>query len=101
MENIMAKAKQYEILEVTWTDAEELGDVGWNTLKEQLKNAKKPCPVMKSVGYCVHRSETHISLLSTIGKDVASTLEKIPMSFVVDVKVLDCQTDTPNTPKNS
>jgi len=84
----MAKQKGYEILEVIWTDAEELGDVGWNNLKEQLKCAKKPCPVMKSVGYCVYRSDTHISLLSTLGKDVGSTLEKIPMSFVVDVRVL-------------
>ena len=73
---------------MTWVDAEELGDVGWNNLRDQLKCAKKPCPVMKSVGYCVYRSDTHISLLSSMGKDVASTLEKIPTSFVVEVTVL-------------
>tara|TARA_R110000824_G_C14724965_1_gene625585 strand:+ start:107 stop:370 length:264 start_codon:yes stop_codon:yes gene_type:complete len=84
----MSKEKVYDILEVTWTDAEEVGDVGWNDLKKQLREAKKPCTVMKSVGYCVYRSDTHISLISTMGTDLASTLEKIPMSFVVSVKTL-------------
>ena len=28
--------KNYPIVEVIWTDAEELGEVGWNDLKEQL-----------------------------------------------------------------
>jgi len=100
----MAKEKVYEILEVTWIDAEEVGDVGWNDLKKQLREAKKPCPAMKSVGYCVHRSDTHISLLSTLGKDLGSTLEKIPMSFVLDVVSLDsvvCQSDLPITAQNS
>ena len=97
----MAK-KNYDIVEVVWIDAEELGDVGWNNLKDQLTNAKKECPVMKSVGYAVYRSETHISLLSTMGKDVASTLEKIPMSFVTTVTVLsDCQNDIRTTSDNS
>ena len=90
----MAKKKEYEIVEVTWVDAEELGDVGWNNLKEQLKCAKQPCPTMKSVGYVVFRSDTHISLLSTIGNDVGSTLEKIPMPFVLSVVPL-----APITPK--
>ena len=81
----MAKKKEYDIVEVTWKDAEELGDVGWNNLKEQLKSAKQPCPTMKSVGYVVYRSETHISLLSTIGKEVGSTLEKIPIGFIESI----------------
>jgi len=80
--------KNYDIVEVVWADAEELGDVGWNNLREQLKSAKKPCPVMRTVGYEVYRDDEHIAVLSTIGKDLASTLEKIPMSFVVDVRVL-------------
>ena len=84
----MNKTNQYEIVQVTWVDAEEVGETGWNNLKGQLRDAKKLCPVMKSVGYCVHRSKTHISLLSTVGKDLASTLEKIPMSFVTSVVVL-------------
>ena len=97
----MSKQKSYEVVEVIWNDAEELGDTGWNNLKEQLKESKKPCPVMKSVGYVVHRDDSHISLLSTMGKDVASTLEKIPMPFVVSVKLLTCRSDTPNTAKIS
>ena len=79
-----------------WVDAEELGDVGWNNLREQLKGAKKPCPVMRTVGYEVYRDDEHIAVLSTIGKDLASTLEKIPVGFIKSIVTL-----TPNPPKLS
>ena len=77
----MAK-KDYPIVEVQWVDAEEHGEVGWNDLKEQLAYAKKPCPTMKTVGYLVYESKTHIALLTTIGDKECSTLEKIPHTFV-------------------
>jgi hypothetical protein len=78
----MAKKKQYPLVEVTWYDAEERGDVGWNDFKEQLAYAKKPLPLLRSVGYVVYRNEHHIALVSTLGEHLSSTLEKIPMSFV-------------------
>jgi len=84
----LPKCKQYPIVEVIWTDAEEHGDVGWNDLKSQLAHARKPCPQMKSVGYCVYRDDEHISLLSTIGYKESSTLEKIPLGFVIIVREL-------------
>ena len=80
--------KVYEIVEVIWVDAEEIGDTGWNNLKGQLRDAKKPCPIMKSVGYIVYQDEKQVSLLSTIGKDLASTLEKIPAGFIVEINKL-------------
>ena len=91
----MPKRKQYPIVEVTWIDAEEHGDVGWNDLKSQLAHAKKPCPQMKSVGYCVYRDKEHISLLSTIGDKDSSTLEKIPLGFVLSVRELHSKVDPP------
>ena len=47
----MSKQKHYDVAEVTWVDAEEVGDTGWNNLKGQLQDAKKPCPVMKTVTF--------------------------------------------------
>ena len=70
------------ITEVVWIDAEESGDIGWNDLSETLTKAKRPCPVMHSVGYVVYRDEDHISLLSTIGPDECGSLEKIPAAFI-------------------
>ena len=78
----------YNIVEVTWIDAEESGDVGWNNLKEQLKYAKKPCPTMHSVGYEVFRNEEHIALLSSIGDKECSTIEKIPVAFIKSINPL-------------
>jgi len=79
------RKKHYDIVEVVWMDAEEEGDVGWNCLAKQLREAKKPCPEMHSVGYEVYRNGSHIALLSTMGKDLGSTLEKIPMGMVIRV----------------
>jgi len=78
--------KDYPIVEVLWVDAEEKGDVGWNDLKEMIKYAKRPCPTMKSVGYVLHRTTDHIALLSTVGPEECSTVEKIPMAFVKEVR---------------
>jgi len=91
----LPKRKEYPIVEVIWIDAEEHGDVGWNDLKTQLAHAKKPCPEMYTVGYCVYRDDEHISILSTIGYKESSTLEKIPLGFVVSVKELQSKIEPP------
>ena len=84
----------YNIVEVTWIDAEEFGEIGWNNLKEQLKYAKKPCPTMHSVGYEVYRNKQHIALLSSIGDKECSTIDKIPVAFIKSIKPL-MNPDTP------
>ena len=83
----MAK-KTYEVVLVEWVDAEEKGDVGWNDIKEMLRYAKKPCPLMRSVGFEVYRDDDHIALLSSIGPDECSTVEKVPMAFVKSITPL-------------
>ena len=87
------KKKPYDIVLVEWIDAEEHGEVGWNNLKAQLKYAKKECPLMYSVGFEVWRDANHIALLSSIGDKECSTIEKIPMGFIMSIKVL-----TPSKP---
>ena len=82
------KVKVYPKIEVIWMDAEERGDVGWNKLKEQLKYAKKPCPIMKNIGYEVYRDDNHISLLHCRGKSDCSSVEKIPISCIKDIILL-------------
>ncbi len=79
---------EYKIVEVVWLDAEEKGEVGWNDKKEILRYAKKPCPTMKSVGYLIYEGENHYALLSSVGPDECSTLEKIPKSFVLEFNEL-------------
>jgi len=84
----LRKTTKYNIVEVQWVDAEEHGEIGWNNLKAQLKYAKKPCPLMRSVGFEVWRDENHIALLSSIGDKECSAIEKIPIAFVQSVTVL-------------
>ena len=85
---MIRRKNKYPIVEVEWHDAEESGEVGWNSTKEMLKLARKQCPTMKSVGYLVHESKTHVALLSTINDDSCSTLEKIPRGMVLKLTPL-------------
>ena len=79
---------KYKIIEVTWVDAEEHGEIGWNDLKSQLKYAKKPCPTMRNIGYEVYRDDDHISLLHSIGTKECSSIEKIPINFIKSITIL-------------
>ena len=63
------------IAEVVWVDAAEEGEIGWNDLDELLEKAAEPCPVMRSVGYVLHHSEEHISLISTIRKSFRKVVQ--------------------------
>jgi hypothetical protein len=80
---VYAMKMNYKIVKVSWYDAEEIGEVGWNSLSCQKKTAKKPPPRMESVGFLVYECETHVSLLSTIGTKESSTLEKIPRGMIL------------------
>lgn len=80
--------KKYEIVEVEWFDAEEIGEVGWNNTKEMLKQAKKPLPLMHSLGYLVYDGEEHIALLSTIHPECCSTVEKISKGMILKITYL-------------
>ena len=92
----MAKAKrQYDMVRITWVDAEEIGETGWNPLKGQLRSASKPCPIILSVGYLVYQDEHHVSIISSLGPDICGTVEKIPMGFVTNIDKL---TVTPSEP---
>ena len=79
---------KYPVVEVVWTDAIEHGDIGWNDLPELKKLARKPCPTVRSVGYCVYHGPKHIALLSTVGSDECSRLDKIPSEFVQTITYL-------------
>lgn len=78
----------YKLVEVIWLDAEEHGDIGWNDLKSMKLYAKKPCPLMCTVGYVLYEDEHHISVVSTYGSDECSRVEKIPTEFVKEIKVI-------------
>jgi len=79
---------EYKVVEVVWFDAEEKGEIGWNDKKEMIRYAKKPCPKMKTVGYLIYEGPNHYSVLSSIGPDECSTMEKIPKSFVLELNEL-------------
>ena len=84
----MTTKKELPVVRVTWIDAEEVGDTGWNCLRDQKRKAKEPCPTIISVGHVLFQSDKHISLVSTIGPDISGAVEKIPSQFVVSIEEL-------------
>ena len=95
---IYVRLIMYRLVEVLWIDAEEYGEVGWNDLKAMKRYAKKPCPGMRSVGYVLHHSATHISLASTVGDKDCSTIEKIPCQFIKSITDLIRSDPEPRVP---
>tara|TARA_B100001094_G_scaffold333417_1_gene411892 strand:+ start:29941 stop:30204 length:264 start_codon:yes stop_codon:yes gene_type:complete len=77
-----------KIVKVTWIDAEEYGEIGWNSLKSMKTYAKKPCPTMTSVGHVLYEDDNHISLISTVGEKESSSVDKIPKSFINKIEEL-------------
>ena len=74
---------ELQVMEVVWHDAVEMGEIGWNNIKDILKDAKKPCPIMHTIGYVIVITEDHIAMVSTIGPAECSKLEKIPRGWIL------------------
>lgn len=81
-------SNSYPLVEVIWVDAEEVGEIGWNNLEDMLEAAALPCPIVHSIGYLVHDSESHISLIRAFFAEGSSSVEKIPKRFIEDLRVL-------------
>lgn len=81
-------AKSFPLVEVIWVDAEEHGDVGWNCLEEMMETAKSEPKEMRTVGYILFKGDNHISLVSTVGPEECSSLNKIPTGFIKEIREL-------------
>jgi hypothetical protein len=81
-------ANNYPLVEVVWRDAEEYGDVGWNDFEDALKFAEEPCTIVRSIGYLLTASESHISLLRSMHSGGVSSVEKIPRGFIEEIYYL-------------
>jgi len=79
-------ANNYRLVEVRWLDAEDHGDPGWNELKAMKRYAKKPAPIMNSVGYVLYEGPDHISLASTVSDIQCSIVEKIPKGCILNIR---------------
>ena len=96
-----AQYDDIQILEVLWNDAVEDGDIGWNDLKEMLRSSKKPCPVMHTLGYLAYSDDHQISLLSTLGPEECSRLDKIPRAWILRETVIRPGTSLTNRSKRT
>ena len=84
----LSEPSEFQLAECVWEDAEEIGDIGWNDLEELLEAAEEPCPTMHTVGYVIYEGDSHISIVSTIGPEECSRIEKIPRSFIKSLTYL-------------
>lgn len=76
------------IVEVEWFDAEEAGEIGWNSYEDIYAHSISDCPIVKSVGYVIFENEAHISLIRAWHSEGLSSVEKIPKAWVRSIKNL-------------
>lgn len=73
-------------MEITWIDAETVGDANWMTMDESNDIAKSPLPIMLTVGYVLWEDDDMISVVNTIGPDQSSQVNKIPKKMVYKIE---------------
>jgi hypothetical protein len=78
-----------QIVKVNWTDAEEIGEIGWNSLEDMVQDAKRDCPVMTTVGFLIYSGTEHIAVANSMGDGLCSTVDKIPKRFINSMEYLE------------
>ena len=74
-----------KIVKVIWVDAETVGDCNWQDIEEIKVIAKQNPPIMQTVGFVLHQSETHVSIVDSLGEEDCGHLTKIPNSMIQEM----------------
>tara|TARA_R100000152_G_C6706657_1_gene135089 strand:+ start:258 stop:497 length:240 start_codon:yes stop_codon:yes gene_type:complete len=74
-----------KIIKAIWVDAETVGDCNWQDFGEIKEMAKRNPPIMQTVGFVLYESESHISVVDSIGEEDCGHLTKIPKSMIKEM----------------
>ena len=64
------------------------GDSGWQDLEEMKSRAENVPPVMRTVGFVLFETDSHISITESLGNDVCGHVTKVPTGMIRDLEVL-------------
>jgi hypothetical protein len=69
---------QWEMVSVFWIDAESDGGSGWQDPEDMLEYARRPLPVMHTVGLLVYEDAEQVAITDTKGPEEMGSITKIP-----------------------
>jgi len=69
---------QWEMVSVYWIDAESDGGSGWQDPEDMLDYARRPLPIMHTVGLLVYEDAEQVAITDTKGPEEMGSITKIP-----------------------
>ena len=78
------------LVRITWRDAETHGGPGWVALEDAIEFAQQEPPIMRTIGYLVHRQEGTdgwIAVTDTIGPNECASVHKIPNCMILRLEM--------------
>ena len=69
---------QWEMVSVYWIDAESDGGSGWQDPEDMIEYARRPLPVMHTVGLLVYEDAEQVAITDTKGPEEMGSITKIP-----------------------
>ncbi|MDG2423842.1 MAG: hypothetical protein P8M22_07675 [Phycisphaerales bacterium] len=69
---------QWEMVSVFWIDAESDGGSGWQDPEDMIEYARRPLPIMHTVGLLVYEDAEQIAVTDTKGPEEMGSITKIP-----------------------
>lgn len=68
----------WEMVSIYWIDAESDGGSGWQDPEDMMDYARRPLPIMHSVGLLVYEDAEQIAITDTKGPEEMGSVTKIP-----------------------
>ena len=73
---------EWEMVSILWVDAESDGGSGWQDPEEMMEYARRPLPVIHTVGLLVHEDDEQIAVTDSKGPEEMGSVTKIPRHWV-------------------
>ena len=73
---------EWEMVSILWVDAESDGGSGWQDPEEMMEYARRPLPVIHTVGLLVYEDAQQIAVTDSKGPEEMGSVTKIPRQWV-------------------
>jgi len=73
---------EWDMVSIHWVDAESDGGSGWQDPEEMLEYARRPLPVIHTVGLLVFEDAEQIAITDSKGPEEMGSVTKIPRQWI-------------------
>ena len=73
---------EWDMVSIHWVDAESDGGSGWQDPEEMLEYARRPLPVIHTVGLLVYEDAEQVAITDSKGPEEMGSVTKIPRQWV-------------------